>query len=71
MNQAELKFGECPKHPGRSMLNCPACEIEENSTKETALDFLRDIGLVDENGDLTEKGECLTLLNKTTKECTR
>ena len=61
---SELKFSECPKHPGRSMLNCPVCEMEENSAKETALDFLKDIGLVDENGDLTKKCECLTLLNK-------
>ena len=65
---SKLKFGECHKHPGRSMLNCPVCEIQENSAKETALDFLRDIGLVDENGDLTEKGECLTLLNKNNNE---
>jgi hypothetical protein len=23
------KIGECSKHPGRSMINCPACAIEE------------------------------------------
>jgi len=25
----EPKIGECAKHPGRSMINCPACAIEE------------------------------------------
>ena len=25
----EPKIGECSKHPGRSMIDCPACAIEE------------------------------------------
>ncbi len=35
-----LKFGECPKHPGRSMLNCPACEMGwEKSLEEDVLNI--------------------------------